>query len=175
MCIRDSPILGVDNKSALQIIDHGGTWRTRYFAVRANRLGQEHARGAISVRYCQTKLMLADGLTKFGTNVLLEDMRKGMAGIIPDAPPEEAILAKREDDQSWWASLVIRPYVVQAQAPVVSSVRVFSARLCPISPSQTEIQPSSSSADSRGENSAPRAETAPADSCLLYTSDAADE
>ena len=31
----DPPKLLIDNKSALVVMDQGGTWRTRYFAVRA--------------------------------------------------------------------------------------------------------------------------------------------
>ena len=37
-------LLEVDNKAAITCATCGGTWRTRYFAVRGHRLYQEHER-----------------------------------------------------------------------------------------------------------------------------------
>ena len=36
----DPPVLLVDNQSALRVAYFGGSWRARYFAVRAHRIGQ---------------------------------------------------------------------------------------------------------------------------------------
>ena len=55
------PILLIDNKSALTICELGGSWRTRYFEVRAAKIAEEHQRGRVQLRYCQTDVMAADG------------------------------------------------------------------------------------------------------------------
>ena len=54
------PILLVDNRSALTVAENGGTWRTRYFAVREARLQQEHHHGRVVLRYCPTDDMACD-------------------------------------------------------------------------------------------------------------------
>ena len=82
----DTPILLVDNKSAITVAENGGTWRTRYFAVRAARLQQEHQVGNVQLRYCKTAEMAADGLTKFGTQQMVETLRKCMWGDLPVIP-----------------------------------------------------------------------------------------
>ena len=46
-----TPLLLVDSKAALSVAESGGTWRTRYFAVRAARLGEEHRRQDVTMRY----------------------------------------------------------------------------------------------------------------------------
>merc|ERR1712218_37459 len=63
-CELDPPLLLVDNKSALRVAELGGTWRTRYFAVRAARLAEESGEGRVELRYCPTLDMMADALTK---------------------------------------------------------------------------------------------------------------
>ena len=67
------PILLIDNKSALVVCDVGGTWRTRYFAVRAARLADEHRLGNVVLRYCRTDLMAADGLTKLASSQVMKN------------------------------------------------------------------------------------------------------
>ena len=57
----------IDNKAALTTASIGATWRTRYYAVRAQRLLEEHQAGKIVLSYCPTKLMVADALTKLAT------------------------------------------------------------------------------------------------------------
>ena len=69
------PILLVDNKSAMVITEAGGTWRTRYFAVRAARISEEITRGSLQLRYCRTDLMAADGLTKMASAVVMGMLR----------------------------------------------------------------------------------------------------
>ena len=41
------PVLLIDNQNALKVAAFGGSWRTRYVATRAHRIGQEHAQGRI--------------------------------------------------------------------------------------------------------------------------------
>ena len=57
----------VDNKAALTIAECGGSWRTRYFAVRGHRLHEEHVTGRAIIEHCKTELMLADALTKLAS------------------------------------------------------------------------------------------------------------
>ena len=49
-----TPLLLVDNKSALVLATCGGSWRTRYFAVRAARISEEVECGRLNLRYCRT-------------------------------------------------------------------------------------------------------------------------
>lgn len=80
------PILRVDNKSATTVTEHGGTWRTRYFAVRAARIGEEVRSKRLSLRYCRTDAMVADGLAKLVTALLLDKLREAMDGRLPPIP-----------------------------------------------------------------------------------------
>ena len=75
------PILLIDNKSALVVCDVGGTWRTRYFAVRAARLADEHRLGNVVLRYCRTDLMAADGLTKLASSHVMRKLHDYLGGI----------------------------------------------------------------------------------------------
>ena len=101
------PIVLVDNQSALKVAEFGGSWRTRYFATRAHRLGQEHAQGHISLRYCQTAAMMADGLTKLASAEVMTKLRNCMNGELPPTPGEET--AMEGTDKCWWALMVLRP------------------------------------------------------------------
>ena len=80
------PILLVDNRSALTLMRLGGSWRTRYFAVRAARIMEEHCAQRVQLRYCPTKLMGADGLTKLATGEVMTVLR-GMMSSKPPALP----------------------------------------------------------------------------------------
>ena len=53
----------------------GGSWRTRYFAVRAVRIIEELSAQRLQLRYCPTKVMAADGLTKLATGQVMQDFR----------------------------------------------------------------------------------------------------
>ena len=76
------PALLIDSKVALTVAEHGGVWRTRYFAVRAARLAEKNLQGNIFLRYCPTADMGADCLTKMGTSTLLDKMRCAMHGVL---------------------------------------------------------------------------------------------
>ena len=98
-------ILLIDNKSALLLGENGGTWRTRYFAVRAARLQEEHQSGNLILRYCPTASMAADAMTKMGTSQILDNLREAMNCNLP-AVPSDSMTVKVSDD-SWWAAGVI--------------------------------------------------------------------
>jgi hypothetical protein len=102
--VINTPTLLIDNKSALSIAEFGGSWRTRYFAVRAARLAEESETGRISLRYCPTLVMLADALTKLGTAPMLERLRAALGGDLPEVPTEEQTV--KGTDATWWAALV---------------------------------------------------------------------
>ena len=78
--VLNPPILLVDNKSALTLLRLGGSWRTRYFAVRGARIMEELSAGRLQLRYCPTKAMGADGLTKLATGEVMEGLRNIMHG-----------------------------------------------------------------------------------------------
>ena len=99
------PILAVDNKSALTIAEQGGSWRTRYFAVRASRITEEALLGRLSLRYCPTSLMLADAFTKLGTAIMLDTLRQAMAGILLPIPDQGQTIT--QEDPTWWASMLV--------------------------------------------------------------------
>ena len=82
------PALLIDNRSALTVAEHGGTWRTRYFAVRASRLTYEHQLGNLELLYAPTAAMLADGLTKLASGEVLEKLRRAMDGDMADSITE---------------------------------------------------------------------------------------
>ena len=100
-------MLCVDNQAALTMIDAGGSWRTRYYAVRAARLHDEMAAGNISVRYCVTVDMVADALTKLCSAVVLEMARRAMEGQFPPLPGAEKVV--QITDQTWWGALLLAP------------------------------------------------------------------
>ena len=79
-------ILLVDNKSALTLMRLGGSWRTRYFAVRAVRIIEESSAGKLELRYCPTKVMGADALTKLATGEVMSDFRNLLHSIPFDVP-----------------------------------------------------------------------------------------
>ena len=73
----------IDNKAALTTASLGATWRTRYYAVRAHRLLQEHQAGKIVLTYCPTKLMVADSLTKLATGEVIGVLLAAMDSQLP--------------------------------------------------------------------------------------------
>ena len=101
----DPPILLVDNKSALVVSEFGGSWRTRYFAVRAARLAEESLHGNIILRYCPTADMGADSLTKMATVRMLQNIRQAMNAILPKIPCQDQTV--KDTDRSWWAAMML--------------------------------------------------------------------
>ena len=99
-----APILLIDNKSALVVCDVGGTWRTRYFAVRAARLADEHRLGNVVLRYCRTDLMAADGLTKLASAQVMQKLREILDGTFPKV--EEVSTDVSLTDRTWMASMI---------------------------------------------------------------------
>ena len=95
------PILLIDNKSALTIMELGGSWRTRYFSVRAARIAEEYARNKVQLRYCRTNAMAADGLTKMASAVVMEMLREAMSA----RPPALADATHNfcQQDSAFWA------------------------------------------------------------------------
>ena len=61
----------------------GATRRTRYYAVRAHRLLQEHQAEKIVLTYCPTKLMVADSLTKLATGEVIGVLLAAMDSQLP--------------------------------------------------------------------------------------------
>ena len=96
------PILLVDNKSALKVSELGGTWRTRYFAIRAARLQEESAAERVSLRYCPTGDMMADGLTKNAGAGVLQFLRDGCDGHLPKIPDATQSFRECSDRATWW-------------------------------------------------------------------------
>ena len=97
-----APVLLVDNKSALRVSELGGTWRTRYFAIRAARLQEESAADRVSLRYCQTDVMMADALTKSAGASILQKLRDCCDGHLPKIPGLEQSFSKTTDKATWW-------------------------------------------------------------------------
>ena len=79
------PALFQDNQSAFAVIESGGARRTRYFAVRAVRLSEEHRLGTIAMRDCPTTAMVAGGLAKLSSAETHAATRTAMMGGLPDA------------------------------------------------------------------------------------------
>ena len=100
----DAPILLVDNKSALTVLELGGSWRTRYFAVRAARIAEEFARERVQLRYCETKAMAADGLTKLAASAVMDMLREAMSGRFPALAPPTSNFTK--EDPNWWGGML---------------------------------------------------------------------
>ena len=73
----------IDNKAALTAATLGSTWRTRYYAVRAKRLLEEHDLGRVRLSYCPTKEMVADALTKLATANVIQILLDAMDGRLP--------------------------------------------------------------------------------------------
>ena len=94
----------MDNKSAVKVCELGGTWRTRYFAIRAARLAEESAADTISLRYCPTGDMLADGLTKLAGVSIMEKLRHACHGILPAIPDESQSIKHCGDQTTWWGN-----------------------------------------------------------------------
>ena len=111
------PYLLIDNKSALDICHGKGTWKTKYFAIRAARIAQEFSLGNVVIRYCQTALMLADGLTKFAASNVMMKMRDGLDGNTGDVDAETVKLNVVDD--TWWANSIrcYRAIVARANEP----------------------------------------------------------
>ncbi|CAK0894098.1 unnamed protein product, partial [Prorocentrum cordatum] len=109
----DPPVLLVDNQSALRVAHFGGSWRTRYFAVRAHRIGQEHAEGHISLRFSPTATMMADALTKLASAEVLSKLRACMDGRPPPIPG--ATFEIKGADECWWSLMVINRRPVQTK------------------------------------------------------------
>ena len=109
----NAPILLVDNKSALTICELGGSWRTRYFAVRAARIAEETLQGRVQLRYCPTAAMAADGLTKLASALVLDMLRSTMSAQPPEIAPATATLANSDN---WWA------YFIRAHSAVAKAL-----------------------------------------------------
>ena len=73
----------IDNSAALTAAQLGATWRTRYYAVRAQRLLEEGRRGTATLLYCPTLEMVADALTKLASKEVLAVFRDVMNSILP--------------------------------------------------------------------------------------------
>ena len=73
----------IDNKAALTAASLGATWRTRYYAVRAKRLLEENQQGRAQFKYCPTKEMVADALTKLATANVIQVLVDAMDGRLP--------------------------------------------------------------------------------------------
>ena len=101
----DPTILLIDNRSALLIGENGGTWRTRYFAVRSARIQQEHMGGNIILRYCPTKMMVADALTKMASTEVIKMLRDTMEGKGPGIPGNSENVSPEQN--TWWAARVL--------------------------------------------------------------------
>ena len=78
------PTLYQDNRSALTVSALGGTWRTRYFAVRASRIAHETLHNNVQLAFCPTKQMVADACTKLSTAEVLASLRSCLNGRFPD-------------------------------------------------------------------------------------------
>ena len=100
------PILLVDNKSALTICELGGSWRTRYFAVRAARVAEEASQGRIQPSYCATNAMAADGLTKLASAEVMGMLRAAMDGCPPAIAPTSSSILAADASTSWWAAMI---------------------------------------------------------------------
>ena len=77
----------IDNRAALTTASLGATWRTRYYAVRAHRLLQEHQAGKIILTYCPTKVMVADALTKLAGGEVITILLTAMDSRLPTRLP----------------------------------------------------------------------------------------
>ena len=73
----------IDNKAALTAASLGATWRTRYFAVQAQRLLEENQQGRAQLTHCHTKDMVADALTKLATASVIQVLVNAMDGCLP--------------------------------------------------------------------------------------------
>ena len=70
----------IDNKAALTIARCRANWRTRYFAVRAHCLHEEHTADRAILKNCKTALMLADALTKLAAAPVISTLYLAMNG-----------------------------------------------------------------------------------------------
>ena len=141
------PILLVDNKSALRVSELGGTWRTRYFAIRAARLQEESAANKVSLRYCQTDIMMADGLTKLAGASVLQKLRDCCDGWLPPIPDESQSFKNTTDRATWWgkglevdyirASLVRSSVAVAALSTTRPGVAAATTQTSSLEPSST--------------------------------------
>ena len=75
--------LMLDNDAAITITEHGPTWRTRYFDVRAARIREEMVAGRLRIGHEPTTTMVADGLTKLASADTMSNLRKGMLSEFP--------------------------------------------------------------------------------------------
>ena len=114
----NAPILLIDNRSALTICELGGSWRTRYFAVRAARIAEETLHGRVQLRFCATAAMAADGLTKLASALVLDMLHSTMSARPPEIAPATATVANSD---SWWA------YFIRAHSAVVKAAPAAAA------------------------------------------------
>ena len=129
-CELDPPLLLVDNKSALRVAELGGTWRTRYFAVRAARLAEESAAGRVDLRYCPTLDMMADALTKTAGEKIIGRLRGLCDGDLPNIPDESACY-KNADSATWWGKGLEADYI---KASFLALSRTAAASMCTARP-----------------------------------------
>ena len=83
--IRISMVLLLDNAAALAITDHGASWRTRYFDVRAARIREEVGKSRLALGHEPTSTMIADALTKLASEQVMLLLRRSMASDFPPA------------------------------------------------------------------------------------------
>ena len=76
---RPSLTIHLDNQSAITITNAGGTWRSRYYAVRGALLKELVEMGDIEVKYVSTDNMFADALAKLTDGAILAKLRDQMA------------------------------------------------------------------------------------------------
>ena len=100
-CELSPPLLLIDNKSAVRVAELGGTWRTRYFAVRAARVAEESGAGRVELRYCPTNEMAADALTKTAAATVIAKLRALCDGDLPQIP-DASQCYKYADASTWW-------------------------------------------------------------------------
>ena len=154
----EKPILLIDNKSALRVSELGGTWRTRYFAIRAARLQEESAADAVSLRYCPTGDMMGDALTKNAGAAVLQRLRECCDGLLPKIPGLSQSFRESTDKATWWGKGLevdfIKVSLLMTQRPVAATC---STRARPAEPPAKEKQTKTSSSLT---SSAPAAATA---------------
>ena len=140
------PILLVDNKSALRVSELGGTWRTRYFAVRAARLQEESAADAISLRYCPTGDMMADGLTKNASAQVLQKLRECCDGKLPLIPDLTQSYKDSDNKATWWGKGLEIGFIRVSLARVFSKLVAATCATRAEKPAPAQLAAASSSA-----------------------------
>ena len=84
LLLRPRLHLLLDNQSAITVSTVGGTWRSRYYAVRAALIKEMVDIGDLWVEYMETKKELADALTKLADSNVLQTLRVVMSDLYPE-------------------------------------------------------------------------------------------